>query len=298
MPEQISAQIKRLVAENETRQAAERLLAQFQGRNEQLAKLALVQLNNLKRLLDQTAAGVLSQAEIGLEQNKINQALLYLADEHARLYESGKPAQTASRRPYAWLAGAAALALLAFGAYYLGGRPTAMPGSFDLEVRLHGPQGEQDPLRDGRVNVRLGQTTPQEAKTLDAEGRAWFRELGEKYVHDTISLIFFPGKGRYQVISQSAYTAAESKTIRFTLDVLPENTLVRYALRGKKGPLSGATVTIDGKLTARTDEKGYFELAVPKAAGAQAHFLIEKDGKRLFEQDLTLSPEFNTLPVE
>jgi hypothetical protein len=57
-------------------------------------------------------------------------------------------------------------------------------------------------------------------------------------------------------------------------------------------------VTLDGKMVIVTDKNGYFEATLPKSSGAQVHLLVEKDGKRRFEQDITISSDFKTLPIE
>lgn len=297
--ENINAQVRHLIAENEQRQAAELLYKSFSGKNEQLAKIALVQLNNLKRLSDQVATGILSQAEINIELAKVNQSLLYLADEHARLFENKRATKTSSNRKWLWT-GVTALAGVA-AVFWILARPGAekTPATFDLEVLLHGPKGEQDLVQQGQVNVRLGSTVPQAPQPVDAGGKARFRELSGKYLHDSVQLVYFSNDGlRYRVLRQSAVTGAESRTIRFELAVMPDTTHLKMALRDRKGLMADAKVTIDGKTVLFTDKNGYFEADVIKPSGALVHLLVEKGGKRRFEQDVTISSEFKTLPVE
>lgn len=295
--ENISARVRRLIAENELREAAALLYESFKDRNGQLAKIALVQINNQKRLSDQVAAGILSQTEINTEQAKLNRSLLYLADEHERLFEK-KTIHSAGRK---WLlpAIAAVAGLLTIFLIIKWINKENTPAAFDLDIRLHGPKGEQDVMPGGRVNVRLGSAVPQAPQPLDADGRASFREFSGKYLHDSVQLIYFPNDGlRYRVLQQSAATAAQSRTIRFVVAPVPDTTLLQIAVRNKKGLLADAKVTIDGKTVVFTDKNGFFQSLILKAPGAQTHLLIEKNGKRLFEQDITVSSEFKTLPIE
>lgn len=296
--ENVSQQVRQLIAENEPRQAATLLYESFKDKNEQLAKIALVQINHQKRLSDQVATGILSQSEINIEQAKINQALLYLADEHIRLFGGGQETPVADKK-WLWRVALGVLGLLAIVLIFNWVIAEKPPATFDLEVRLHGPKGEQDVVQGGRANVRLGSDVPQAPQPLDANGKALFRKLSGEYLRDSVQLVYLPDNGlRYRVLRQSAATGAESRTIRFELAVVEDTTRLRLTLRDRKGPLANAQVTIDGKTVLVTDKNGYFEADIIKPSGGQVHLLVEKDGKRRFEQDITISPEFKTLPIQ
>jgi len=297
----VSEQVRRWVAENDQRQAADILLAAFRGKNTQLTNLATVQHANIKKLADHRAAGILSNDEYNIELAKINAALLHLADEHARLHEQS----TSTRKSRLPMLGAmvAIGALIFLAAWWWRSRNIEVeyPESFDIEVRLHEPGGEHLVVKEGSVNLRLGDAVPQEPRALDAGGRAVFRELSSKFRGDSLQLLYFPERERrFRTIEQSAATASgQNQTIRFTLAFIPDTTLVEMTLYdAQQRRLSGALVTIDGTLQCTTDNKGYFRLAVPKASGQTADFVVEKNGKRLFKQDLVLAPGMKSLPLE
>lgn len=297
----LSDRVRQLIAENEQRQAADILADAFRNKNTGLYNLAVIQQGNCKKLGDQSAAGILSTDEINREQAKINAALLHLADEHARLFEPVKPGISMARKRL-WYA--LILVALALTGWLIARvvENSAYPETFNLEVRLHQPYGEQAAITDGEVNLRLGDAVPQEKHPLDASGVTIFKDLSSrKFQGDSVHLLYFPTKNqKFKVVDQSAVTTTgKDQTIRFTLEFIPDTTLVEMTLfdtNGKRIP--GAQITIDGTLHCTSDAFGYFQAAVPKANGAIADFVIEKNGKRLFKQELAISPGPKSIPIE
>ncbi|MCY7330159.1 MAG: hypothetical protein LH618_16530, partial [Saprospiraceae bacterium] len=80
---------------------------------------------------------------------------------------------------------------------------------------------------------------------------------------------------------------------------LPDTSVFEASLRDAKGrAVRNAKITVDGNLHSISDENGYFKLAIPKASGAVANFVIEKDGVRRFVQDMTISGGHRLFPIE
>ncbi len=298
--EKLSDQIRQLIGENEQRQAADLLAQALRDKNPALFNIALVQQGNIKKLADQSAIGILSTDEANRERAKINAALLHLSDEYARLFESSEVQRSLPR----WVLPVAGLVVLVIviGWFIKNASATPhYPDTFDLEVRLHEPGGEQAVITEGQVNLRLNDDVPQEPHALDARGTAIFRVLSSKFRGDTIHLLYFPPRERkFTVAQQSALTATgENQTIRFTIQFLPDTTVFEATLRDTKGrPVKNAQITVDGNLRSTSDENGYFKVAIPKASGAVANFVIEKDGARRFVQDMTISPGHRLFPIE
>ncbi len=298
--EKISDQVRQLIGENDQRPAADLLAQALRDKNPALYNIALVQQGNIKKLADQNAIGILSADESNREQAKINAALLHLSDEYARLFESSLSGRTLPRR--------ALLAVAVLGALMVVGwlaksafSSKSYPATFDLEVRLHEPSGEQAVITDGQVNLRLNDDVPQEPHSLDTRGTAVFRVLSSKFRGDTVHLLYFPpGERKFKVVQQSAPTATgENQAIRFSIAFLPDTTVFEATLRDPKGrPVKNAQITVDGSLHVTSDENGYFKLAIPKASGAVANFVIEKDGVRRFVQDMAISPGHRLFPIE
>ncbi|MEQ1745069.1 MAG: hypothetical protein ABMA02_06575 [Saprospiraceae bacterium] len=295
-----SDRVRQLIGENDQRAAADLLMQAFREKNQSLFNIALVQQANIKKLADQIATGILSPDEINLQQAKINAALLHLSDEHARLFEGGAGRGAAVPRWVLW-AGAALVLLLLIG--WLVNRVTSAttPDTFDLDVYLHEPGGDDKVIKEGEVNLRLGEEIPQDARPLGADGKAFFKNLAQKYGGDSVHLIYFPLKDRrYKMIGQSAAVlSGQDQTILFVLEFVPDTTIFQATLRDSKGrTIAGAQITIDGNIHATSDSTGYFNVAVPKAPGTEVNLVIEKNGKRLFAKDAMITSGHKQIPIE
>ncbi len=299
LPVNISDRVRQFIGENDQRAAVALLLEAFRDKNAELFNIALVQQANIKKLGDQSATGILSTEERNREQAKINVALLHLSDEHARLFEDGSSGRSMPR--WIILATIALVALVLVGWLIKNNRSQPVyPETFDVTVRLHEPGGEQIAITEGQVNLRLGEAVPQDPHPLNATGEATFRDLSEKYRDSLVRLLYFPPRNRrFKITQQSAAVlSGQDQTIRFTLEFLPDSTPFEGSLRDPKGPLAGAEITVDGNLRTTSDEKGYFKIDIPKASGASAYFVIEKNGRRRYQQTVTISPGFHSIPIE
>ena len=298
--DKLSDRVRQLIGENDQRAAANLLLQALRDKNPQLFNIALVQQANIKQLADQRSTGILSPEEQHREQAKINAALLHLSDEHARLYETADaPTTVLPRRGLLIAAGLLALLLIGWAVKKTASPPT-LSATFDLVVVLHEPGGEERVIREGQVTLRLGEHLLQQRLALDAAGTATFRDLNGNYRSDSVHLLYFQPKDRpFRISRQSAATlTGQDQTIRFTLEYLPETTVFKATLRDIKGKtISGAQITVDGNLHATSDEHGYFQITIPKPSGALANFVIEKNGQRLFDLDMMISPGHKPFPI-
>ncbi|HLP93678.1 MAG TPA: hypothetical protein VK168_06555 [Saprospiraceae bacterium] len=298
--EKVSEQARRHIRENDQRAAADLLMQAFRDKNQQLFNIAVVQQANIKKLADQSAAGILSVDEINREQAKTNAALLHLSDEYARLFEAQSAPKAAIGLPlWAYGAAAAVVAIIVIG--WLLSNSAPAPETFALEVYLHEAGAEEKAIRDGQVNLRLGETILQSKLPLDAEGRATFKELSAKFKADSVHLLYFPSTSqRFTVKSQSAATlSGTNQSIRFALEFVPDTTQFSLTIQDAKGrAIQDAEITIDGNLHTKTDAKGYFQIPVAKAVGSTILLVIESKGKRIFSQDVALTSRHTILPIE
>ena len=226
-------------------------------------------------------------------------ALLHLSDEHARLFEGENAVRTMPR----WMivAAVALIALLLVGWLLKNNRSQPVyPATFDLTVHLDGPAGEQAVINEGQVSVRLGETVLQ--AVLNRDGEATFRDVSEIHRGDSVFLQYTPPetlKRRFKITQQrAALLTGKNQTIGFTLEFLQETTIFKGTLRDPRGPVAGARITVDGNLYTTSDASGYFEIAIPKPSGADAHFLVEKNGQRKYAQTIPISSGFHSIPIE
>ncbi len=281
--------IRQLIADNQNRAAAERLLAWFESRSPERQDAALGLLNRIAALESSMLRGLIGQADAELERNRITQALLDLSGQ---LNATG-PVRSSTGRPLPrvwWLSAAAALlAVILFWVFSRSSGPTP-PASFDLTVHLHGPGGESDVIREGKVKLVLGDhhLPPRD---LDSEGRAVFDKIPGEFFDRPVHLI--PVALHYQVAGQSARSAAESRSITFQMQPLPDTTLARgvvFLPGADSRPAKGARLDFNlGQARGTTDENGFFNIPVPVAAGTTVKLLIEHEGRSRYNRDVTLS---------
>lgn len=290
--EKVSDHVRHLIRENDPRAAADLLAQSFRDKNPQLFNIALVQQSNIKKLADQSAAGILSPDEMNREQAKTNAALLHLSDEYTRLYEGAAPAPGTGIPRWVLPAAAAVLALVLIG--WLANKSlssTNSPKTFDVEVSLVEKGAESLAISEGEVNLRLGEAEPQERHPLDAAGKATFKDLSEKYRDSMVHLLYFPPRNRrFNVSQQSATTlTGRDQLIRFTVEFLPDTTVLEATLTDAKGQrIAGAQITVDGKIQTQSDANGYFQVIIPKAVGTELLFVVEKNRNRIFRQSLAI----------
>lgn len=300
--EKVSDRIQQLIRENDPRAAADLLAQAFRDKNPQLFNIALVQQANLKKLADQSAAGILSPEDLNREQAKANAALLHLSEEHARLYEGVASPVPLGLPRWVLLGIVIVLALVLIGWLVKSALSDSnYPKTFDVEVSLYEKGNEASVVSEGEVNLRLGEAEPQNRQSLDATGKATFKEVSEKYRDSTVQLLYFPANSRRFKIGppSASKLSGQKQLIRFPIEFLPDTTVFEATLRDSKGRrVAGAQITVDGNLHSMSDANGYFKLAIPKATGSTANLIIEKNGKRLHAQDVTLSSGYHEIPIE
>jgi hypothetical protein len=169
---------------------------------------------------------------------------------------------------------------------------------FDLEVFVNDRPGRD--VREGTVQIKIGKRDPLPAQKLNEIGKTIFTCIPLDQQNDTVQIIYapvFPKPVRY--IDQNAYTAAENRKMRFTIDFPPEVTTFEWSLRDRDSSgIVGAKITLDHKYIIESGEGGYFSTSVPKVAGDSVHFLVEKAGKTLINRYIIIQPEYRRLFID
>lgn len=283
--------LRQLIADSKNREAAERLSHWFEGKSTARQDAALALLNRVNTLQEDINRGVIGQEAAQLENNRITQALLDLARQ---LEQTGPLKSVKSTKPGLprWIIGAGIvlLAILTFIIFYK--KKDHVPASFDLTVHLHGPGGESDLIRGGKVKILLGDYHLP-AQDIGADGKAVFEKIPGEYFTQQVSLA--PLEMRYKVMGQTAQTPQESQSISFELQPLPDTTVVRgiVFLPGKESqPAAGAQLDFNlGKAQGVADNQGHFEVPVPEAGGATVKLMITYNGKQRYNRDVTISKD-------
>lgn len=301
MAEVTADRIKRLVAGSELEKAAELLEQTWRGKDEPLHNLAIALTERLGVLNKETLQNVLSRSEAELERARIIDGLLFLANRlenpkaeaprHLQEHIQTTQEKTANRK---WiLAAAGALLLLAIG--YFSVQSNLKPADFNVKVFLHGPEGLTAPVADVPVKLAFGdyQLSP---RTTDEQGRVDFTDIPAKFANDSIQLILLDTP--YEVVRQSATTAAQSKneSITFELKPLVQWTNWRGTLKDANGkPVANATLDIEsGLANATTDANGNFSVRVPRASGERVQVTGYLEGEQVLNSSFVLTEQIPT----
>ncbi len=279
--------IRQYIADNRNKEAAERLCQWFEGKSTGRQNAALGLLNRVSALNDNILRGLISQADADLERNRITQALLDLTKQ---LDDTDPLPSVGGRFSLTAIAVAAAVVLAAVIGWIWFHKAPAPPPSFDLTVNLHGPGGESEVIRQGKVKLLLGDhfLSPKE---INSEGQVFFDKISGEYYDQPVKLI--PLEMRYKVVSQTARSASESRSISFELTPIPDTTLVHGIVflpgPGNK-PAAAAHLNINvGQAETTTDERGQFRVPVPVAAGATVNLMIDYKGRNRYNREITIS---------
>ena len=279
--------IRQYIADNRNKEAAERLCQWFDGKSTGRQDAALGLLNRVSSLNDNILRGLVSQADADLERNRITQALLDLTKQ---LDDTDPLPSGAGRFSIKTIAVAAAVFLAAVIGWIWFHKAPAPPPSFDLTVNLHGPGGESDVIRQGKVKLLLGDhfLSPKE---INGEGQVFFDKIPGEYYDQPVKLI--PLEMRHKVVSQTARSASESRSISFGLVPVPDTTPVRGIVflpgPGNK-PAAEAHLSFNvGQALATTDEKGQFLVPVPVATGTTVNLMIDYKGQNRYNREITIS---------
>lgn len=298
-----SKDIKHLISESSLEEAAELLAQHWQDKDASMYNLTLQVQERLHALKKEMAIGVISRTDAELERAKITDALLYLTDRledpelevprHLQRYLNVE--EKKANRTWPLVVAGAAL-LLVVG--YFSMQAVFKPTDFDLKVFLHGPDGLAEPIVNAQVKLTFGdyQLPPRE---VDAQGRVDFTDIPIKYADDSIHLILLDAP--YEVVRQSAATAAQSKngSVTFELKPVVQWTNWRGTLKDASGkPVANATLDIESGLArATTDTNGNFSVRVPRASGERVQVIAYVDGTPVLNNSFVLTEQVPT-PIQ
>ncbi len=289
-------QVHQLIAEDRLEAAGDELSRYWAGRHRGLHAATLQAGRRLRTLRERQVKGTISMADADVERARITELLLAVADQVDQPAPALPPEQEAGADEPAkrrWLLLAllllAALLLVGYVFYPREKEEAASAEPFSLELYLQTTtEGVVQPLANGRVEVLLGDHHLPVMQS-NAAGAIAFDHLPAKYLDDSIRVL--PVNMRYRVVRQSAYLPGASRRITVELAPLPDTTLWRGAVVSTENkPVAGARIDIESGLAeAMTDERGYFNVAVPLREGEKIQVEVFVRGRRLRDAAYTLT---------
>ena len=161
--------------------------------------------------------------------------------------------------------------------------------AFPLTVRVHGPGGPSDVIREGTVTVYLDDVGRD--GQIDARGAVTFPGVPSAFDGEPVSVVAdVPG---FVLPADTPFVIPESHVI--TLRLVPREyaTPVRGSVRDSAGQaVPGATVSFDnGAHSAVSDDQGNFSVVLPVAPGSVVSLVVSNSGRIVFEENVTVSEQ-------
>lgn len=166
------------------------------------------------------------------------------------------------------------------------GRPAA---TLQLVVRVYGPDGAGEVVRQGKVRLIAGQAT--RVAPIDADGVAYFPEIPAETRGRPIEVE--PEVPGYQAKARPSQVLPADGNLRLDLEKVPvkvEPLLVSGTVLTGGRPLAGASLNLENGLALGTsDVLGNFRLAVPPGSAERLRLIVVHDGRIGFN-DFELLP--------
>jgi hypothetical protein len=158
---------------------------------------------------------------------------------------------------------------------------------FSLTVRVHGPGGPADVIKDGSLTVYLGNV--QRTSQIGDDGEAIFNGVPSAMIGERVRVL--PSVRGYELTTVDSVTIPESGVIEIGLARRSFQTTIRGTVVDEAGdPVAAATVDINsGMVTATSDAGGNFSAVVPMEPGSVVNAVARRTGFRPYDFPLTVS---------
>lgn len=184
------------------------------------------------------------------------------------------------------LTGPSVVALLVVvGGFTLAKRDT----TFALTVRVHGPGGPADIVREGSVTLDLGQD--RRTAAVGPDGRVVFAEVPSIRAGERIRII--PEVPGFEAESDTAIAIPPHRVIDLALARRTYATSVRGTVTDARNRVvPNALVSFNaGAASTATDSAGRFSLTVPMAAGSVVPVTVTVDGQVVYDNNVTVAEQ-------
>jgi len=162
--------------------------------------------------------------------------------------------------------------------------------TFALTVRVHGPGGVSDVVREGRVTADLGGV--RRTAVIGSEGEVVFGEVPAD-LDGTAVRIFATVPGLTSDSAAQPVKIPGSHVIELGLVSQSYRTMMRGNVRDERGRVvQRATIDVGaGAATALTDSAGNFSVAVMTPPGTVVPLSVSVQGRVLFDNTVTVADE-------
>jgi hypothetical protein len=158
---------------------------------------------------------------------------------------------------------------------------------FSLTVRVHGPGGAADVLKEGALTVYLGNV--QRTSQIGGDGEAIFNGVPASMIGQKARVL--ASVRGYELASTDSVMIPESGVIEIAMNRRSFQTTVRGTVVDESGePVSGATIDINsGMVVDTSDASGNFSAVIPLEAGTVVNAVARRASYRAYDFPLTVS---------
>jgi hypothetical protein len=178
--------------------------------------------------------------------------------------------------------------VVVFGLVVLGGLFLANPTTtFALTVRVFGPGGQADIIRQGTVTADLGPR--RDTRPINAQGEVVFADIPTALVGQPIRLL--PDVPGYRLRTTDPLVIPDDHVLELELLRPESSTTVRGVVFDSHNRTVGnATVSFNGgSVTTVTDDLGSFSAALPVDAGQIVPITVTLKGRIVYDDNITVA---------
>jgi len=158
---------------------------------------------------------------------------------------------------------------------------------FSLTVRVHGPGGPSDVIREGSLTAYLGNV--QRTSQIGDDGEVILNGVPSALIGEKIRLL--PSVPGYESTSSDSVIVPESHVIDLALSRRNFSTTVRGTVVDDLGnPIGEAALDFNsGMVTVVTDPLGNFSAALPLAPGTVIPLIVRRSGFMSYDYPVTVT---------
>ncbi len=178
--------------------------------------------------------------------------------------------------------------VVVFGLVVLGGLFLANPTTtFALTVRVFGPGGQADIIRQGQVTADLGPR--RDTRPINAEGEVVFADIPTALAGQPIRLL--PDVPGYRLRNSEPVVIPDDHIVELELERPDVSTTVRgVVFDARDRTVSNATISFNGgSVTSVTDTLGSFSAELPMAAGQVVPITVTLKGQIVYDDNITVA---------
>src|SRR5690606_6907036 len=176
-------------------------------------------------------------------------------------------------------------ALVVVGGYYV----ASAQDTFDLTVRVHGPEGPAQIIRQGSITAHFDGNALREE--IDSDGQARFLQIPARFRAQPVTIL--PDVAGFRAADAGPFDIPPNGVGVLPLERVPDSTTVRGTVLDRDGrTVAGARLSFrHGLATATSNDVGEFTVTLPAAAGERLPLIITLDGQVVYDNVVVVEGE-------